>query len=513
MPLPQSSPAAEGVDAGAIVAFIDALEDTQDVEAHSVMVLRHGRVIAAGWWAPYAQERPHALFSLSKTFTATAAALAADEGLVDFDEPVIAYFPELDSEITDPRVRAMLVRHVAAMASGHLDDVWGRAVATDPANPVRGFLLWPPDRDPGSVFAYNQAATYTLATIVQRRTGQTVTRYLDSRLLARLGAGPLRAEQYPAGQDVGFTGMYATTGTIARLGQLYLQRGVWDGARLLGQEWIAAATSVRIPTKGHALATRPDWAQGYGYQLWMSRHGYRFDGARGQLCLVLPEQDAVIVMTAGSGNMQAMLDAVWERLLPGFADAPLASADADARLENRLRQLALPPFPAQAAPAEPGRWASTTFVPEGATFDQQRSLVAVTVGQSRGGWQATLHEVGSDLTVVLGHGAWAVGGQAVGGQQGTGAAAEGPGKSDTAAGGPGKSSAVPHACCGGWLDDGTLRFEIIFLETPFRLAVTCSLPERTFRVQWTPGAPSHASYMIAAPYLRDLRSPVHARRG
>ncbi len=477
MPLPQSSPPAEGVDAGAIAALIDALEETHDVEAHSLMVLRHGRVIAAGWWAPYAQERPHALYSLSKTFTVTAAALAAGEGLVSFDEPVIAYFPELDGEITDPRTRAMLVRHLATMASGHLDDTWGRAVATDPASPVRGFLLWPPDRDPGSVFTYNQSATYTLATIVQRRTGQTVTQYLDSRLLARLGAGPLRAEQYPAGQEAGFTGMFATTDTIALLGQLYLQRGMWDGAPLLAPEWVAAATSVRIPTKGHALATRPDWAQGYGYQMWMSRHGYRFDGARGQLCVVLPEQDAVIAMTAGSGDMQAMLDAVWEQLLPGFADAPLPSAGTEARLQDRLRRLALPAFEARAAPADPGLWASATFVPDAACFDQQRSLVAVTAGPSGGRWQATLHEVDFDLTVDLGHGTWA------------------------------QNQSPPHACSGGWLDDGTLRFEIIFLETPFRLAVTCSLPERTFRAQWTPGPPSHATNMLGAPCLRDLRAP------
>lgn len=484
--IPVSSPAAQGVAAGAILAFLDVLDGTPDVEAHSLMVLRHGHVIAAGWWAPYAEERPHALYSLSKTFTATAVALAVGEGLVGLDDPVIGYFPELDGEITDPRSRAILVRHVAAMASGHLDDTWARAVAKDVANPVRGFLLWPPDQDPGSVFAYNQSATYSLAAIVQRRTGQTVTQYLESRLLARLGAGPVRSNQHPAGQDLGFSGMYATTGTIARLGQLYLQRGVWDGAQLLTEEWVAAATSMQIPTKGQALAARPDWGQGYGYQIWMSGHGYRFDGARGQFCIVLPEHDAVIAMTAGSGNMQAMLDAVWDQLLPGFADKPLVATDAESRLESRLRQLALPAFAAQAAPpaqAEGSRWAGTTFVPDGGFCDQQRSLVAVTLGLGHGGWQATLHEVGSELTVVLGHGTWTVADQT-------------------------ETDAVPRACTGGWLDDGTLRFEILFLETPYRLTVTCRLAERTFQAQWTPGPPGHALYVTRGAYLREVRSPV-----
>lgn len=482
-PLPESSPAAQGVAPGAILGFLDALDGTQGVEAHSLMVLRHGHVIAAGWWAPYAEERPHALYSLSKTFTATALGLAAGEGLVGLDEPVISYFPELGGEITDPRARAILVRHVAAMASGHLDETWSRAVARDPANPVRGFLLWPPDQDPGSVFAYNQSASYTLAAIVQRRAGQTLTRYLESRLLAPLGAGPVRSEQHPAGQDLGFSGMYATTGTIARLGQLYLQRGVWDGARLLTEDWVAAATSVQIPTKGHVLASSPDWGWGYGYQIWMSRQGYRFDGAHGQFCIVLPEQDAVIAMTAGSGNMQAMLDAVWDHLLPGFGDTPLVTADADSRLENRLRQLALPAFPAQAAPAEGSRWAGTTFIPDGGSCGQQRSLVAVTAGFGDDRWRATLHEAGSDLTVVLGNGTWTVAEQAGGG-----------------------TDAGPHACTGGWLDDGTLRFDIIFLETPHRLSVTCSLPGRTFDARWIPGPPAHALRPTRWPYLRELRS-------
>jgi CubicO group peptidase (beta-lactamase class C family) len=484
--LPTSTPNAQGVDAGAIEAFLDLLEGTSGIEPHSLMVLRHGYVIAAGWWAPYATDQPHAVYSLSKTFTATAAGLAVGEGLVRLDEPVVSYFPEFADEITDSRARAILVRHVAAMASGHRDETWGRAVARDPANPVRGFLLWPPDQDPGSVFAYNQSATYALAAIVQRRTGQTVTQYLYGRLLDRLGAGEIKSEQYPAGQDLGFTGLYATTGTIARLGQLYLQQGAWNGEQLLPPEWVAAATAVQVSTDG--MDRSPDWQRGYGYQIWTSRHGYRGDGSAGQFCIVLPDQDAVIAMTAGSttDGMQATLTAVWDHLLPGFADTPLG-AGADCRLQTRLAQLALSTPRAQAAPADALRWASTTFVPAGGACDQQRSLVAVTVGPDQGRWQATLHEVGHDLTVVLGNGSWAVAEPAGAG-----------------------NDALPYACAGGWLDQNTLRFEIIFLETPHRLAVTCTLPERTFEAQWAPRPPWQAPHMTRPPHLHELRSPVRS---
>ena len=123
-------------------------------------------------------ERPHLLYSLSKSFTSTAAAFAIAEGLLDLDATVLSYFPELDTEITDQRSRSILVRHVAAMASGHLEETVERALALDPVEPVRGFLLIPPDREPGSVFAYNQPCTYTLAAIIQRLTGQTLIEYL-----------------------------------------------------------------------------------------------------------------------------------------------------------------------------------------------------------------------------------------------------------------------------------------------------------------------------------------------
>ena len=255
---------------------------------HSLMIIRHGDVVAEGWWSPYAEKRVHLLYSLSKSFTSTAAAFAIAEGLLDLDATMLSYFPEFDSEITDPHSRSMLVRHVAAMASGHLEETVERAFALDPVEPVRGFLLIPPDREPGSVFAYNQPCTYALAAIIQRLTGQTLTAYLRPRLLDPLGIGEVGWQQYPDGRDIGYSGLHATTDAIARLGLLYLQRGVWNGQRLLSEEWVAQATRVQVETET-PNQPNPDWRQGYGFQFWMSRHGYRGDGAYGQFCVVLPE--------------------------------------------------------------------------------------------------------------------------------------------------------------------------------------------------------------------------------
>ena len=196
------------------------LEEAPNIDPHSLMILRRGRVVAR-MVVPSGPERPHLLYSLSKSFTSTALGLAVAEGLVGLDDEVIRFFPELDVEVTDPRTRSMLVRHIAAMSSGHDEDTWMRAISKSPDDPVRGFLLLPPEREPGTVFAYNQPCTYTVATIVEKVSGQTVTQFLRSRVLDRLGAGPVSWIQYPPGQDMGFTGLHATTDTIARLGQLY----------------------------------------------------------------------------------------------------------------------------------------------------------------------------------------------------------------------------------------------------------------------------------------------------
>jgi CubicO group peptidase (beta-lactamase class C family) len=115
-------PAEQGVGANGIDAFIEAVAPVPDIELHSLMVVRHGHVVAERWWAPYRAETPHLLYSLSKSFTSTALGFAVAEGLVDLDATVLSYFPEFDAEVTDPGSRAIRVRHVAAMASGHEDE-------------------------------------------------------------------------------------------------------------------------------------------------------------------------------------------------------------------------------------------------------------------------------------------------------------------------------------------------------------------------------------------------------
>ncbi|MGW6909408.1 serine hydrolase domain-containing protein [Streptomyces sp. NPDC054940] len=454
-PLPASTPAAQGVDASGVLAFLDALDAAPDIEPHSLMILRHDRLVASGWWAPYTPERPQLLYSISKSFTATAAGIAAGEGLIRLDDPVISYFPEFEADITDPRSRAMLVRHVASMASGHESDTLYAAYGLDNEDLVRGFLLIPPPRDPGTVFAYNQSATFTLSAIVQRASGQSLTEYLRPRLLDPLGIGDIAWLSDRSGRELGFSGLHATTDAIARLGQLYLRGGVWEGERLLPEWWVAEATRTQIQNAG--VMPGEDWRRGYGFKFWMSRHGYRGDGAYGQFCLVLPEQDAVIATTADTRNMQGVLDLVWEHLLPAFGPAPLTGGEAaDAALAERLADRALPPAAGKTAPPERGEaWSAGAFTPDGGVCEHLPKLTAIDLAPGEDGWTLTLTEDGHPLRVRLGEAGWTV-----------------------------ADEPVPTAVSGGWTDPDTLVVDLAFLETPHHLDVTCSLKDRTFKAGW-----------------------------
>lgn len=463
--LGRSTPTAEGVKASGVIRLIDALEGLADVEPHSLMVLRHGAVVVEGWWAPYEPSRVHLLYSLSKSFTSTALGLAVRAGLVDLDDPVIKHFPEYDGLIVDERTRRMRVRHLAAMATGHVEDTWHRGPAEEPNEPVRIFLQMPPDAEPGTVFAYNQSATYTLATIVRRVTGMTVNDYLQKALLAPIGAGATSWQQQPPGQDLGFSGLHATTESIARLGQLYLQDGVWQGSRFLPEGWVEEATRVQVatsPLPATGEIPSPDWREGYGFQFWRSRHGYRGDGAYGQFCLVLPELDAVVAMTGQSTDMQAVLDATWTELLPAFGEAGEGPVE-DARLAARLSSLALPVVQGSATPADPARWDGAVFTGDSSDAGTVTGPLEVRVVRGSGAWQVVVAQEGDTLTVPV-RPSWSA------------ATWDG--------------SGAPVVASGGWTDEGRLDVALVFLETPHRLRLCCDVGDRSSRAEWV-AAPLH----------------------
>jgi CubicO group peptidase (beta-lactamase class C family) len=346
--LHRSSPEQQGVNSSAIVQFVEELE-RQIQEIHSFMLLRHGSVIAEGWWKPYRPEYPHALFSVSKSFTSTAVGLAISEGYFSLDDPVLSFFPEeAPSEVSD-YLRAMSVRHLLTMSTGHTFDTLASLVERPDGNWIKGFLGMPILYAPGTHFAYDTGATFMLSAIVQKTTGMKLVEYLRPRLFEPLGIENATWQESPQGIAVGGYGLSIKTEELARFGQLYLQRGRWEGRQLLPKTWVEASTSLQISNGNSAMQN--DAVQGYGYQFWLSRHStYRGSGVFGQYYIVMPEQDAVLAITGGIDifDDQKVLDLVWGRILPAMCPEPLPEdAIAQDGLAKKLATLSLSPVQGQ----------------------------------------------------------------------------------------------------------------------------------------------------------------------
>ncbi len=464
--LPRSAPREQDVDAAGLLTFLDAVEAAADVEMHSLMLLRHGRVVAEGWWAPYTAERVHLLYSLSKSFTSAALGLAVAEGLVALDDRVSRHLPMPHGAAHDPRLRDL-----AVMASGHTWDTWSEvesAIVRVGVDPVAAFLGLPPDGEPGTTFAYNQACTYTLAAVLQRVAGQTLTAYLRPRLLDPLGIGEV-AWQRLAGRELGFSGLHARTEDVARLGLLHLHDGRWDGRRLLPPGWVAEATRPHVATEQDG---KPDWSQGYGYQFWTARHGYRGDGAYGQFCVVLPEQDVVLAATGASPDMQAVLDAVWTHVLPA-CDGPGAAdrEHSNDALAERLRGLVVAPVTGAAHPDDPARWHDARLAVEPGA-DVPPGLRAVVVERRPDAWWLRLEESDGALIAALGTDGWAT-------------TEEG-----ASAGG------TPVATSGAWQPDGSLEVVVRPLEWPHAVRLRLD-PAGAATAVWTT-APLHPAPLSRA---------------
>jgi CubicO group peptidase (beta-lactamase class C family) len=318
-PLPRSTPEAQGISSQAIQDFISAADEINTL--HSFMLVRHGRVVAEGWWKPEAADKPHVLHSLSKSFNSTAVGLAIAEGKLSLDDLVLKFFPGEAPAEPSENLKAMKVRDLLTMTCGH--ETEPKRVGGAPS--VKTFLAQPVPHQPGTHFLYNTMGSYTLSAIVTKVTGQTSLEYLKPRLFEPLGIENPDWPSSPEGNSLGGYGLMLCTEDIAKFGQLYLQKGMWNGKQLVPEKWIEQATSKQVPNdqEGHSKLGI-DWVQGYGFQFWRCTHNaFRGDGANGQLCVVIPEKDAVMAITADTGNFQGEMNAIWDKLYPAFQSGAL----------------------------------------------------------------------------------------------------------------------------------------------------------------------------------------------
>ncbi len=438
--LHRNTPESQGIQSEAIRDFVLAAD--QAIQSmHSFMLLRHGVVVAEGWWHPYRPESPHMLFSLSKSFTSTAIGLAVNEGLLTLDDPVLKFFPKDAPRKTSPNLAAMRVRHLLSMSTGHHEDTTEHIMRA--RNPFKAFLGLAVEHEPGTHFVYNSGASYMLAAIVQKLTGQTLAGYLSPRLFEPLGIEGAVWDSHPNGVNFGGWGLNIKTEDIARFGQLYLQKGQWNRRQLIPVSWVEAATSKQV---SNGPDKNLDWEQGYGYQFWRCQPAsiYRGDGAFGQFCVVMPEQDAVLAITAGSPEMQPILNLVWEKLLPGIQAAALPeNASAVESLVETLKHLHLSPTQGKIASPESSRISGQvyTFEPNDETLHSLSldfSTNTLTYRLLGGGARRGKHRLG------FGIGAWVEGTSAL-------------------------RDFIPRkvAASGAWISDNTFRLTLCRYETPF----------------------------------------------
>lgn len=340
--LPHSTPEAEGVSAKGIITFLDSVAQSKH-EFHSIMLLRHGKVIAEGWWNPYRPDLKHSLYSLSKSFTATAVGFANAEHKLALNDKVISFFPDELPDTVSPYLSQLTVKDLLTMSVGQ--DPEPMSIGKD-TNWVKGFLASPIVHQPGTTFLYNSLATYMLSAIVQKVTGEQVIDYLKPRLFQPLGISGIDWETDPKGINTGGWGLRLKTEDIAKFGQLFLQHGKWNGKQILPSGWVEEASTAKIiqhPSLPQSKRDSSDWEQGYCYQMWRCRHNaYRGDGAMGQYCIVLPDEDAVIAITSETADMQGELNLIWNILLPAMHKDKLpADKSADAALQQKLASLAL----------------------------------------------------------------------------------------------------------------------------------------------------------------------------
>lgn len=315
-------PEGAGITSASVLNLLDTLRSKR-INIHSLMILRHGKVLTALWWKPYRPELPHQLYSFSKSVLSAAVGIAVDEGRISRDDRVASFFRRAIDRDADERIYSMTIKHLLTMTSG--------AVAQNEVTMYRQtdwvdwFLNTPLNHFPGERFVYNSLNSYMLSVILRKITGEGLVNYLMPRLFQPLGIERPMWDTCPMGIECGGWGLYLTTEDMAKFCQLCLDDGVWKGRRVLPQGWAAEAGDGIVPsTTDGKLNDSCHRSGGYGHHFWRNSDGmsWRADGMFGQFGLVIPHKDMVVVTTAGHAAPMEVLDVLWNEFFPQVDAVP-----------------------------------------------------------------------------------------------------------------------------------------------------------------------------------------------
>lgn len=289
-----ATPESQGISSDLFAALLRELDASKDTEMHHFMALRHGKVICECNFAPYPKGMWHITHSMCKSITGMAIGMLIEEEKLKLDENIYDIFPDHINAFSKIFRPVITVENLLTMTSGVTFNESGIVSGNDW---LGSFLNASVNGKPGTEFQYNSLNTYVLSAIVTKRTGETLTEYLTPRLFGPLGITKYYWETCPKGITKGGWGLFLCAEDMAKLGQLYLQRGKWNGQQLVSEYWIEISTARHLKTQNDTY--------GYGYQLWMEQRpgSFEYNGMLGQNVIIYPDMDMVLVTNAGNKEM------------------------------------------------------------------------------------------------------------------------------------------------------------------------------------------------------------------
>ena len=290
----RATPESQGISSDLFTALLRELDASKDTEMHHFMALRHGKVICECNFAPYPKGMWHITHSMCKSITGMAIGMLIEEEKLKLDENIYDIFPDHINAFSKIFRPVITVENLLTMTSGVTFNESGIVSGNDW---LGSFLNASVNGKPGTEFQYNSLNTYVLSAIVTKRTGETLTEYLTPRLFGPLGITKYYWETCPKGITKGGWGLFLCAEDMAKLGQLYLQRGKWNGQQLVSEYWIEISTARHLKTQNDTY--------GYGYQLWMEQRpgSFEYNGMLGQNVIIYPDMDMVLVTNAGNKEM------------------------------------------------------------------------------------------------------------------------------------------------------------------------------------------------------------------
>lgn len=336
----KAAPESVDIRAEGITGFLEAVEK-KGLELHSLMVIRHGRCCAAGWYAPYREEALHPVYSFSKSLTATAIGFACQEGLLSLEDKLVELLPEYSPENPSENLKQVTLHHLLTMSCGQETEPDTRS-----AEWISEFMNHPFPHRPGTWYQYNTAGTNMLSAVLTKKAGMSLLDYLGPRLLQPLGIEDIFCHRMADSMHTchGGGGMKLTTEGMARFTYFMLRDGEWEGRKLLPGWYREKAAVKQIETAGDAEGHVKEWAKGYGYQCWMCSlpDSFRADGAFGQFGFVFPTLDLIVVMTSGTEQTQTLVDCMYETLIPAVLPDGALKSEKRTDLESVMSGLRLP---------------------------------------------------------------------------------------------------------------------------------------------------------------------------